>query len=277
MPSYPISEEDAYRTLEIKVGATEVEIKSAYKKLALRTHPDKNPNDASANKRFLAVSEAYKRLTEEEFSDDEDYDDYDDEDEDFDISEIFAFRMFERMFFDAASGSQRKGGGSSGGKNRSNSNAQGSNGAGSAANGAGSAAGSAASGGVQFSFPGMVSGGGCNCPDCRRRFGYEKTKPWREYVPKSQRTDIPKETVKEVDPSIHDNWLSDEELDGPKVKGTTSKTKSKKAQKRENAAKEQKAQIERLGTFFCILMSPFAQFSVQRMSCLSNNNHIYIP
>ena len=232
MPSSTISVEEACRTLEIKVGATEAEIKASYKRLALRTHPDKNPNDATANKRFLAVSEAYKRLTDEEFSDDDEYDDYDEDDEDFDISEIFAFRMFERMFFEASSGGQpRRSAEGGSGNTRNQQNNRGNN----------------DNGGVQFSFPGM-GGGGCNCPDCRRRFGYEKTKPWREYVPKSQRTDIPKETVKEVDPSIHDNWLSDDE-DEPKipVKSSTSKTKSKKAQKRENAANEQRAQIERQG------------------------------
>ena len=225
MPSFTLSAEDAYRILEIKVGATESDIKAAYKKLALKTHPDKNPNDAAASKKFLAVSEAYKRLTEEEFSDEDDYDDYDDEDEDFDISEIFAFRMFERMFFDAASNSQGKknSNGNNGNNNNSRKNVQ---------------------GGVQFSFPGMGNGGGCNCPDCRRRFGYEKAKPWREYVPKSQRTDIPKEEKKEIDPSIHDNWLSDDD-DLPKPK-THTKSKSKKAQKRENAAKEQKAQIGKM-------------------------------
>lgn len=224
MPSFPLSAEDACRTLGIKLGSSEAEIKSAYKKLALKTHPDKNPNDSSASRRFLAVSEAYKTLTEEEFSDDDEYDDYDDADEDFDISEIFAFRMFERMFFDAASGGSGSSQGrrsSSGNSNNNRNNAQ--------------------NGGVQFTFPGMNGGGGCNCPDCRRRFGYEKAKPWREYVPKSQRTDIPKETVKEVDPSIHDNWLSDED-DQPKTSKGTTKPKSKKAQKRENAAKEQKAQ-----------------------------------
>lgn len=225
MPSNTLSEDDAYRILEISKGASESEVKSAYKKLALKTHPDKNPNDISANKKFLAVSEAYKRLTEEEFSDDDDYDDYDDEDEDFDVSEIFAFRMFERMFFEGVGGSG--GNGSRRSSKRSN--------------------------GVQFSFSGMNNGGnntggGCNCPDCRRRFGYEKSKPWREYVPKSQRTDIPKESLKEVDPTIHDNWLSDDD-DRPKShqKDTekNGKAKSKKAQKRENAAKEQKSQLER--------------------------------
>lgn len=217
------------------MGASEADIKSAYKKLALKTHPDKNPNDVTSNKRFLAVSEAYKRLTDEDFSDDDEYDDYDEDDEDFDISEIFAFRMFERMFFEGAN--SEKGGkrGGSGGGGRANANAA-------------AAAAAAAGGGVQFSF-GTATGGGCNCPDCRRRFGYEKTKPWREYVPKSQRTDIPKETVREVDPSVHDNWLSDEEEAAakPATKGNTTKVKSKKAIKRENAAKEQRAQIERLG------------------------------
>jgi curved DNA-binding protein CbpA len=262
MPSsLSLTEEEAYRTLEIKLGASENEIKAAYRKLALKTHPDKNPNDLSANKRFLLVSEAYKRLTDEDFSDDDDYEDYDDDDEDFDISEIFAFKMFERMFYDGVngvngvnvnvnvSGGGIKRGNGSGGNGRANGvGGTSTNGGNNNGNNNGNGSNNNGNGGVQFSFPGMVGGGGgCNCPDCRRRFGYEKTKPWREYIPKSQRTDIPKETVKEVDPSIHDNWLSDEE-DRPKTntKGTT-KAKSKKALKRENAAKEQRAHLERLG------------------------------
>jgi curved DNA-binding protein CbpA len=49
------------------------EVKKTYKKLALRTHPDKNPNDPEAHKKFLKVSEAYKRITDPSaFEDEED-------------------------------------------------------------------------------------------------------------------------------------------------------------------------------------------------------------
>ena len=55
---------EAYAIIGVKKSASEAEIKSAYKKLALRTHPDKNPNDPDASKNFLRVSEAYKRITD---------------------------------------------------------------------------------------------------------------------------------------------------------------------------------------------------------------------
>ena len=64
---------EAYEVLGIKVGASDAEVKKAYKMRALRTHPDKNPNDPEASKKFLMVSEAYKRITDpSSFHDDED-------------------------------------------------------------------------------------------------------------------------------------------------------------------------------------------------------------
>ena len=65
-----------YELLEISKTATEDEIKKGYKKLALKHHPDKNPdNREEANKQFLQISEAYKRITEpDSFKDDEDID-----------------------------------------------------------------------------------------------------------------------------------------------------------------------------------------------------------
>lgn len=62
MPS--MTSAGAYAIIGVKKSATEAEIKSAYKKLALRTHPDKNPNDPDASKNFLRVSEAYKRIVD---------------------------------------------------------------------------------------------------------------------------------------------------------------------------------------------------------------------
>jgi len=55
---------DYYKTLGIAKGATADEIKKAYRKLAVKYHPDKNPDDNEAEKRFKEVSEAYEVLSD---------------------------------------------------------------------------------------------------------------------------------------------------------------------------------------------------------------------
>lgn len=52
-----------YDTLGVKADASELEIKKAYRKLAITTHPDKNPGDETAHVRFQAVGEAYQVLS----------------------------------------------------------------------------------------------------------------------------------------------------------------------------------------------------------------------
>ena len=55
-----------YDALGVKPDASELEIKKAYRKLAITTHPDKNPDDATAHERFQAVGEAYQILSNKE-------------------------------------------------------------------------------------------------------------------------------------------------------------------------------------------------------------------
>src|SRR6185436_16836142 len=57
---------DYYATLGVPKTATEKEIKSAYRKLARKHHPDVNPNDKAAESKFKEVSEAYEVLSESE-------------------------------------------------------------------------------------------------------------------------------------------------------------------------------------------------------------------
>ncbi|GHC34669.1 molecular chaperone DnaJ [Aidingimonas halophila] len=61
-----MSKRDYYEILGVERGADQKEIKKAYRRLAQKYHPDRNPDDSSAAEKFREVSEAYEVLTDDE-------------------------------------------------------------------------------------------------------------------------------------------------------------------------------------------------------------------
>src|SRR3954470_14157750 len=57
---------DYYNVIGVPASATQEELKKAYRKLAAKHHPDKNPSDAKAAERFKEISEAYQTLGDAE-------------------------------------------------------------------------------------------------------------------------------------------------------------------------------------------------------------------
>ena len=53
---------DFYETLGVSKTADDKELKSAFRKLAMQWHPDKNPGDAAAERKFKEINEAYEML-----------------------------------------------------------------------------------------------------------------------------------------------------------------------------------------------------------------------
>ena len=61
-----MSKRDYYEILGVNRSATEQELKSAYRKLALQFHPDRNPGDHTAEEKFKEINEAYGVLSNAE-------------------------------------------------------------------------------------------------------------------------------------------------------------------------------------------------------------------
>src|SRR3979490_1850924 len=51
-----------YETLEVERNADDSKLKAAFRKLAMKWHPDKNPGDATSEVRFKEINEAYEVL-----------------------------------------------------------------------------------------------------------------------------------------------------------------------------------------------------------------------
>jgi len=59
-----VSKRDYYEILEVTRTATDTEIKSSYRRLAMKFHPDRNPGDQLAEEKFKEASEAYAVLAD---------------------------------------------------------------------------------------------------------------------------------------------------------------------------------------------------------------------
>lgn len=59
-----MSKRDYYEVLGVTRSATAKELKKAYRKLAIQFHPDKNPDDKSAEDKFKEAAEAYEVLND---------------------------------------------------------------------------------------------------------------------------------------------------------------------------------------------------------------------
>ncbi|MDB5281976.1 MAG: molecular chaperone DnaJ [Bacteroidota bacterium] len=61
-----MAKRDFYEILEVPKTATKEEIKKAYRKVALKFHPDRNQGDKAAEEKFKEAAEAYEILSDEQ-------------------------------------------------------------------------------------------------------------------------------------------------------------------------------------------------------------------
>jgi len=60
-----MAKQDFYETLGLSKSATQAEIKKGYRKMAIKYHPDKNPDDTAAEENFKKAAEAYEILSDD--------------------------------------------------------------------------------------------------------------------------------------------------------------------------------------------------------------------
>ncbi|MCC2663122.1 MAG: dnaJ [Geminicoccaceae bacterium] len=61
-----MAKRDYYEILGVSRNVAAAELKAAYRRLAMQTHPDRNPGDKAAEQRFKELSEAYEVLKDEQ-------------------------------------------------------------------------------------------------------------------------------------------------------------------------------------------------------------------
>ena len=61
-----MAKRDYYEVLGVDKGSPSAEIKKAYRKIAIKYHPDKNPDDPTAEDKFKEAAEAYEILSSPE-------------------------------------------------------------------------------------------------------------------------------------------------------------------------------------------------------------------
>jgi molecular chaperone DnaJ len=114
-----MAKKDFYEVLGLQKGASDEEIKKAFRKLAIKYHPDKNQGHKEAEEKFKEINEAYQVLSDPEKK--ARYDQYGDADfggggggygaEGFDFSDFGGFGDIFDSFFGGGGGGRRKKGG----------------------------------------------------------------------------------------------------------------------------------------------------------------------